>query len=53
MSKFEKNAQNHPTREGLSNELCIVVNWYVSRVFFRHLGKHSFFFLFGEGGAIF
>lgn len=23
---------------------CIVVNWYVSRVFFRHLEKHSFLF---------
>lgn len=30
--------------QGLSNELCIVVNWYVSRVFFRHFGETLFLF---------
>lgn len=30
------------TQRRLSNELCIVINWYVTRVFFRHSERHSF-----------
>ncbi len=41
----QKNQHTHNfERTGLSNELCIVVNWYVSRVFFRHFGETLFLF---------